>query len=170
MRCTMYQRLLLFVCLVIFLMTSSCYSFRGIDIPSDTNTYYVSQFDNNADNAPPILNQTIREALREKIRTESKLTWSETNPDIEFIGKIVDYRVTSEAPQPNETTAISRLTIVTAIEYINNKYEDKSWKSNFSFFFDFPSNTTFASVEDEAQEAIIDQMMEDIFNKAFTSW
>ncbi len=158
------------ISLAIVALSSGCYSFRGIDIPSDINTYYVSQFDNNADNAPPILNQTIREALREKMRTESRLVWSETNPDVEFIGKIVDYRVTSEAPQPGETTAISRLTIVTAIEYVNTKYEDKSWKSNFSFFFDFPSTTSFASVEEEAEQAILDQMMEDIFNKAFTSW
>ncbi|GJM31295.1 MAG: hypothetical protein DHS20C18_02960 [Saprospiraceae bacterium] len=164
------HRLLPLFCLIVSFTFSGCYSFRGIDIPSDTNTYYVSLFDNNADNAPPILNQTIREALREKIRTESKLIWTENNPDLEFIGKLVDYRVTSEAPRPGETTAITRLTIITAVEFINHKYEDKSWKSNFSFFFDFASNVALASVEEEAQETIIDQMMEDIFNKAFTSW
>ena len=58
-----------------------------------------------------------------------------TTPDIEFVGTLVDFRVTSEAPTANETTALNRLTITTAIEYVNNVEEDKGWKKNFSHFF-----------------------------------
>lgn len=152
------------------LFQTSCYSFSGISIDPSVSTYYVAQFKNNALNAPPILEQTVTEQLKEKIRTESRLTYDDTNPDIEFEGSIVDFRVTSEAPSPGETTAINRLTIVTAVEYINNFNEEKGWKSNFSFFFDFPSSQDLSQVQDQAIEVILDQMMEDIFNKAFTDW
>ena len=55
-------------------------------------------------------------------------------------------------------------------EYINHVEESKGWKSNFSFFYDWPSNESFSSVEFEATQTIIDQINEDIFNKAFTDW
>ncbi|MFN7119843.1 MAG: LPS assembly lipoprotein LptE [Saprospiraceae bacterium] len=156
--------------LIITVIQSGCYSLSGVSIDPSVRTYYVEQLRNNADNAPPTLPQTMTEALKEKIRTESRLVFSEENPQIEFRGSIVDFRVTSEAPQPGEVTAINRLTIVTAIEYVNNVDNKKNWKSNFSFFYDFPSTQDLASVQETAVAAITRQMMEDIFNKAFTDW
>ncbi len=155
------------------LLFSGCYSFKGISIDySQVSTYFVERFDNNALNAQPAIAIRLTEDLKEKIRTESRLLLSEIDPDIVFEGTVVRYEVTSEAPQPGEVTAINRLTIVTAIRYINNVDESKSWekKRNFDFFFDFPTNQSLADVEDEAIRAISDQMMEDIFNAAFTDW
>lgn len=150
--------------------SSNGYSLKGISIPPDVGTYYVSQFNNNALNAPPTLAIEVTEALKEKIRRETRLILNETDPDIEFKGTVVDFRVTSEAPQPGEFSALNRLTIVTAVEYISNKNEEDGFKRNFSFFFDFPADQDLAAVETEAITAILDQMMEDIFNVAFTNW
>lgn len=165
---------LFFTGLLLLSLFASCYSFSGISVDySVMKTYYVGNFQNNALNAPPILPQTLAEALREKVRRESRLVQSDIDPDIEFVGTLVDFRITAEAPQggdARESTSVNRLTIVTAIEYINYKDEEKGWKSNFSFFYDYPSTTDLSSVEDEAIEVISDQMMEDIFNKAFTDW
>jgi len=139
-----------------------CYSLSGVSIGPDVNTYFVVQFRSNAANAPPTLEQTLTEALKEKIRTESRLVLDEIDPDVDFSGTVVDYRVTSEAPQPGELTAI--------VEYTNHREEGKNWRSNFSFFFDFPSSQDLASVQNEAIQAITTQLVEDIFNKAFTDW
>lgn len=148
----------------------SCYTLSGISIADDVNTYYVEQLRNNADNAPPTLPQTLTENLKEKIRTESRLVFSDTEPDIEFRGSLVDFRVTAEAPQPGEVTAINRLTIIVAIDYINNKTPEKNWKSNFSFFYDYSSTTDLSSIQETAIRSITNQLMEDIFNRAFTDW
>lgn len=147
-----------------------CYSFRGTSIPDNTNTYYVAPFKNNALNSAPALAINFTEALKEKVRSQSRLIYTETDPHVEFLGTIVDYRVTSEAPGPNEVVAINRLTINTAVEFINHQAPDQNWKNNFSFFFDFPSSTDLASIEETAIETILDQLVEDIFNKAFTNW
>jgi len=147
-----------------------CYSFRGTSIPDDVQTYYVAPFKNNALNSAPALATNFTESLKEKVRTQSRLSYTETDPHIEFLGTIVDYRVSSEAPGPNEVVAINRLSINTAVEYINHKEPEQNWKNNFSFFFDFPSSTDLAAIEDEAIETILDQLVEDIFNKAFTNW
>lgn len=159
---------------IIFLFTiiiilQGCYSFSGISISQEVRTYYVEQFRSNADNAPPTLEQALTEALKEKIRTESRLVFSDAEPNVEFSGTIVDYRVTSEAPRPGEFTAINRLTINVAVDYKNN-VDAKEWKNNFSFFYDFSSSQDLASVQDEAIRVISNQLMEDIFNKAFTDW
>lgn len=160
--------------LVLVGLFSSCYSFSGVSVDyAVMKTYYVANFQDNSINSPPILPQTLAEALREKIRRESRLVQSEVDPDIEFVGTLVDFRITAEAPQggdARESTAVNRLTIVTAIEYINHKQEDKSWKNNFSFFYDYPSTQDLSAVQDEAIEVISNQIMEDIFNKAFTDW
>lgn len=160
----------IFFLLIVIIIQSGCYSLTGVSIDPRVNTYFVQQLKNNADNAPPTLPQTLTEALKEKIRTESRLVFSEENPQLEFRGSVVDFRVTSEAPQPGEVTAINRLTIVVAIDYINNPDPKKNWKSNFSFFYDFSSSQDLASIQETAIAAISRQLVEDIFNKAFTDW
>lgn len=156
---------------VVALLVTGCYRFTGISVDyTTTKTYYVPPFKNNADDAPAGLANDMTFALTEKVRQESRLVYNDQNPDIEFVGTLVDYRITSEAPAQGERTAVNRLTIVVAVEYINNVDETKGWKSNFSFFYDWPSSESFSSVEFEATQAIIDQINEDIFNKAFTDW
>ena len=157
----------LFICGLL----SGCYTFSGISIdPSVYSSYYVPNFKNNATNAAPGLEQDLAEALRLKLRSEARLQKDEINPDIEFNGTLVDYRVTSEAPRQGESVALNRLTIVLALEYIDNKDESKNWKSNFTHFENFDSNQDLSSVETDLIASITDQLMEDIFNKAFTDW
>lgn len=159
-----------FLLLAGIILASGCYSLSGVSIDPSVKTYFVYEFKNNALNSPSSLALTVTENLKDKIRTESRLAYTELNPDIEFKGTIVDYRVTSEAPQPGEISSINRLTILTSIEYIHNKDEEKGWKSNFSHFFDFPSSQDLSSIEEQAISEIFDQILEDIFNRAFTDW
>lgn len=159
---------------LLFLLVASawsCYRFTGISVDyTTTKTYYVPQFKNNTEDAPAGLANDMTFALTEKVRQESRLVFSDQNPDIEFVSTLVDYRITSEAPAQGERTSVNRLTIVVAVEYINHVDEKKGWKSNFSFFYDWPSTASFSSVESQATETIIAQINEDIFNKAFTDW
>ena len=109
-------------------------------------------------------------ATLDKVRAESRLVLSEEEPDIEFRGTLVDYRITAEAPRTGESTAINRLTITLAISYFNNRTNTEIWQKNFSFFYDFSSAIDFSSVQETANKAISKQIMEDIFNAAFSNW
>lgn len=158
---------LLFLSLLLFL--SGCYSFKGISLPAGAKQAVVLNFEDNALNAPPNLALEATEFLRNKVRDEARLTIVDRDPDIEFKGTLVDYRVTAEAPQPGQFSALNRLTIVVAIEYVNYLDEnDEGWRKNFSFFFDFPGTTALTAVEDEAIDEILTNITEQIFNKAFT--
>lgn len=142
----------------------------GATIDSRVQSYYVNPFVNNSDNSLPGLEQQLAEDLRNKIRLNSRLRASDTNPDIEFNGTLVDFRITSEAPSANNRVALNRLTINLAIEYVDNVTGEDGWTRNFSFFYDYPANTDFATVEEEAISTISNQLMEDIFNAAFSNW
>lgn len=154
------------------LLLSSCYSFRGISIPDGVETAYVPNFTDNAVGAPPTLYLDLTESLRNKVRDEARLTITETAPDLELTGTLVDFRVSAEGARPGDETAafsaLNRLTVVVAIEFKNLRNPDEEgWKQNFSEFFDFESTTTLASVQDEALEEITTNLNEKIFNKAF---
>lgn len=152
-------------------VTTKCsISQSGASIDPRIETYYVGPFINNSDASLPNLDQQLAEDLRNKIRLNSRLRQNDTNPDIEFKGTLVDFRISSEAPSANARVAINRLTITLAIEYIDNKTDAEGWKKNFSFFYDYNANTDFSSVEEDAISTISNQLMEDIFNAAFSNW
>lgn len=146
------------------------YSFDGTSIPVGTKTYYIEQFDVRTSSAIPTLGQTISQALNDKIRNESTLKLSDTDPDIEFKGSVIEFRVTAESPQRGETTAFNRLNMVISVEYINNLKEDDGWKTKFPYFSDFPSDQNLIDVQDVLIEEIYTQLVDDIFRKAFTNW
>lgn len=150
---------------------NSCrYGFKGTSISTDVNTFFVSVFDVGAQNAPAILGQDFSNLLTDKIRRESRLDPVNEDPDIEFEGTITRYQVSFEAPQPGETSAFNRLNVSIEVEYTDNQKEEEAWKSTFSFFFDYPSEDNLIDIQDEAVDVIFDQLVEDVFNKAFTNW
>lgn len=152
------------------LLIQGCYSFRGIDIPKGTRTFHVVPFENRAANVVPTLAFSLTEALKDKIRQESPLTFDATNPDIIFKGTIADYSVTAVAPKAGETTAFNQARLTLSIECIHTRDEKKNWKQNFSYLTNFPSTANLLTIQDQLLEEINDQLTEDIFNKAFTNW
>ncbi len=149
---------------------SSCYSFKGISIPATVSTFYVDDFKLKVGNAPGDIDQRFSEALREKIRNESSLNYTEQDPDIEFSGAVITFRTTSEAPTAESLAALNRLEISVKVKYVNNRDEEDTWNNSFSFFENYDGNTDLGSVQDGLIESIFEQLTEDVFNKAFTNW
>jgi hypothetical protein len=149
---------------------SSCYSFKGISIPNEINTYYVQNFENRAPNAPVEADVQFSEALRNKIRNESKLKLRDIDADITFEGEIVRYDVLSEAPVEGNTIALNKLIIDVQVRYINNRNEKDKYDRVFSFFRTFPGDQDLQTVQAALNKDIFDQLTERIFNDTFTTW
>jgi hypothetical protein len=156
--------------LIVAVFLAACYSFRGISIPPDVNTYYIPVFDIRAENAPPTIGQQFSESLKDKVRNESRLIWNDVSPDIEFTGAVAVFRVSPQAPRPGESVSFNRLEITVQIQFINHKDEKKNWKQNFTFFNDFGTDQNLLDIQDQLVRNIFEQLTEDIFNKAFTDW
>lgn len=156
--------------IVLTTLFSSCYSFKGTSIPSNTNTFYVPNFQMETFDAPPELGFQIAEKLRLKVRNESRLKYNDLTPDIEFKGKVVSFVVSPVAPQNGGTPVANRLEISVSIDYLDHLDQKNNWTSSFSFFKDFDKNQTLSAVRDRLVDEIFDQLSEDIFNKAFSNW
>ncbi|MEO1261969.1 MAG: LptE family protein [Bacteroidota bacterium] len=146
------------------------YSFKGISIPADVKTFYVELFDTQDPETVPTLPRDFTEKLKDRIRRESNLQINDTEPDIEFSGAITRFQVTAEAPKADEEIGFNKLTIAVNINFVNNKDEEANWKQQFSFDDFFEPDQNLLEVQDQLIENITDELVERIFNKAFTNW
>lgn len=147
-----------------------CYTFRGFSIDPELTSFYVADFRNAASNAPPAINQTFTEELKQKVVRESRLEFNDEDPDIEFSGSISAFNVSSVSPEPGEFAALNRLEISVNVQYTNHRDEEDAWSQSFRHFEDFPAQQNLLDVQDELVTRIFEQIIEDIFNKAFTNW
>lgn len=164
---------LLLLAVAVLLLNGGCYTFKGISIDPNIKTFFVQNFENVAPNAPPTLAVDFTERLKDKVRTETPLTLRNEEPDAEFSGRVVDFRVVPVAPKPGETVALNRLEIRFQINYtVNKEGVPGSWpnEKSFSHFAEFSNETDLLSVQDELIRQITTQLLEDIFNAAFNNW
>ena len=158
----------LYIGLVFSLVISlyGCYSFKGIAIDTEVRTYYVDQFVDNSGGGVPVLAINFTEKLKDKIRNESRLVYSEVDPDITFSGSIIRFD-----PVTSLTGANNQLHIGVKVLLEKTKGEDLEDRTfNESFFSEFPPDVNFLDVREDLIEEITDQLVIDIFNKAFTNW
>ncbi len=163
-------RQLLYLCLLSFSLALGCYSFKGISIPPDVNTYYVSLFEDQTQQSAPTFPRDFTERLKDRIRRETRLTYSDTDPDIEFSGAITGFSVTAEAPKANEQIGFNKLTVTVRVEFINHKNEKANWRQQFSFYDYFDPAQNLLDVQDQLLENISKELVDQIFNRAFTNW
>lgn len=167
MNCKFLSSLLFLIATTLLI---GCYSFKGTSIPPGVNTFNVLHVNSAVPEAPPTLGQDFGDMLIDKIRSESRLKYDESDPDLEFDCKITEYSVTSIDPQPDETTAYNELRIAIDVEYIDNQNEENNWKQNFSFFERFESSQNLVTVQDQLHDVILTEITTKVFDKAFTNW
>jgi hypothetical protein len=161
---------------LVSLSLSSCipglYKFNDTNFDPAIQTFYISPFEVRTDNAPPTITQTFEEALKLKIRRESPLREDDVAPQIEFKGTVTTFNVLPTTPQAGELVAFNRLTVTVDIEYLDHFHNDEklNWKQSFSRFADFSTEQNLLDVQTDLIQQIGDQIIEDIFNRAFTDW
>lgn len=164
-------KLTLLVC-AYWIFTAATCSVKMVNtsIPPTISTYYVKPFANTALNAPPDIGNTFSEKLKDQIRQQSRLTYTDVNPDIEFEGNVQGFNITSVAPTLNETTQLSRLRITVKVDYFDNQDEENNWTQNFFFEQDYPADQNISDIQEQLIDDIFEQLTTDVFNKAFGKW
>ncbi len=163
----------LFIVAILSIYLVSCsirFTLKGSSVPDNLETFTVEYFENRAPLINPTLSQNFTESLKDRITNESRLSLLERNGDISFSGEINGYSIRPMAIQADAVSAETRLTVSVKVRYRNFKNPKDNWESTFSAYEDFPSEQNINDVESELTELIIDQITEDIFNKAFSDW
>lgn len=146
------------------------YSMSGASISPDVKTISVEYFQNRANLVQPGLSQYITDELMDKCRAQTNLNFVNEAGDVSFEGEITDYRTEPLTVSGNATAAMNRFTIAVRVRFTNVIEPDFSYEQNFTRYEDYDSSKELSQVEQELSEKIIEQIVEDIFNRAFVNW
>lgn len=168
------QKFIFFILILLSSWVCSCtVSFvnTGIDY-SVLKTFSIEQFGVKASNAPPTSGQTFSEQFKDRVLNNTRLAYVNNKADIQFSGNITSYTISSLAPQANDNVAFQRLTIQISVDFKNTKEKDGSanWTQNFSRFANFSADQDLGSVEEVLIQDIYNQVLDDVFNRAFSGW
>lgn len=155
------------------LIMSACtisITMSGASIPENLNTFAVQYINNRAPLINPSLSQTLTDGLKDRIQKESRLRLIEGEADIEFSGNITTYSTQPMALKADAVSAQTRLTVGVKIRCRNFKDPKKDWEQSFSAYQDYDSENNLADVEEQLVTKIVDELTENIFNKAFADW
>ena len=164
---TIFKALKIFL-LLVMVACSGGYSFTGID-SGDAQTYSVKMFPNYAALVNVNLSLAFTENLKQTILQQTPLQLITKGGDLQFEGSIVTYTVNPISAK-QETASQNRLTITVKTKFINNLDNDKNYEQNFTRYRDYDASQSFSSVEAQLVDEIIDELAEDIINKAIGGW
>ena len=169
-----------FVLVVAVSLFSSCfYKLNQASIPPEMKTIRIDYFENNAPLVVNTLSQYFTEQLKDRVRSQTRLSIVQGDANATMAGNIIGYSiapVSVQATNPNTPpiASASRLTITVNVTYTVNlnlpNHEEKklSFQSQFSRWADFTGDIT--SHQQALIQTITQQLTEDIFNKAFANW
>lgn len=153
---------------------SSCkvkYGFSGGSIPENMKTVNVQFFENIAPMVYATLSQNFTEGLKERIRSQSRLSQVNGDADAMFEGVITGYDISPAAVEANsDRAALNRLTITIKVKYTNRLDDtgESNFEQSFTQFREFSG--TVQGNEDRLNTEIIGLLTEDIYNRAFANW
>lgn len=160
--------------LMLFLFTlPQCkvsYSFSGVNISEEIETYTVEYFPNRAALVQAQLSQVFTEALMDKIQGNTSLNMTSDGGDVQFSGEITGYETRPTAITSDEVSARNRLTITVRVKYTNTVQPELDFDTSFSRYEEYDADANLSDVENELIELIVEYLVEDIFNRAFVSW
>lgn len=150
------------------------YSFSGASISPDVKTISVQFFPNRADLNGGVIragfDQEFTDALKDKFRAQTGLEFVNDIGDVNFEGEITGYNTAPMAITGDEIAALNRFTVSVKIKYNNALQPDQNFESVFTRYQDYDSSRDLSSVENELLEDILEQITEDVFNRAFVNW
>ena len=154
------------------LVMQSCkvsYSMSGANTGT-LKTVSVDYFNNRAALAPPVLSQYVTEELKDLCERQTNMNLVSGTGDAHFEGEIIAYSTRPMAISGGDQVELSRFTIGIRVRYTNGMDDEWSFEETFSQYRDFESNQNFESVATTLTEEIIEEIAEDIFNRAFVNW
>ncbi len=161
---------LLLSVLTIFLVQGCSYSFTGASISPNVKTISIGYLPNNALLVQPTLSRKLTETIRDKFTSQSSLSLTSSNGDLNIEGEITGYTTEPVAITGNQQGALQRLNIKVNIRFTNKLDPKQDFETSFSRFQDYDAKQQLSAVEGALIDLICDELAQDIFNKAVVNW
>ncbi|MCK4749688.1 MAG: LptE family protein [Bacteroidales bacterium] len=162
----------IFLVIGISVIMTSCrisYSMSGANTGT-LKTVSVSYFQNRAALAPPTLSQYFTDELRDLCVKQTNMELVSGMGDANFEGEITVYSTRPMAISGDEQAELTRFTIGIKVRYTNAIDDELSFEESFSQYRDYESKQNFESVQTDLSTEILEEISEDIFNRAFVNW
>ncbi len=171
---------ILLIGVLVFINQSCTIKLNAASIPIELKTINIEYFENNAPLVVNTLSQQFTEALKNRIRSTTRLSIVQGEADARISGNITGYSIEPVSVQATNNNVApiagaNRLTITVSVTYAINstKVTEADKKKNnftqsFSAFADFTGD--IANQEQKLIGTINRQLVEDIFNRAFANW
>jgi hypothetical protein len=160
----------LFIYLLLLIGLQGCVSYSFVDGSINAETFSVSNFEEQAANAPAGYGGQFSDFLKDFMIGRTKLKLKDLDSDIKISGIIISYNTNPVALQNNETAALNRLKITIKVTVINTVNDKESFEQNFTQFSDYSSAQDLSTVETQLLEDINTKISQDIINKLSSNW
>ncbi len=146
------------------------YSFTGTNLADNIKTFTVLNFNTGVAGGPANLPNQVNEKLKEYFQRNTSLTLIPSGGDLILEGTLTGYDVLPVAPTASDQAGFNRLQVTVQIRFTNTKDETKDFDQAFSFYADFPQTQTLPQNESRLLPTILDQIVQNIFNKSAADW
>lgn len=166
------MRYLLFISLILIFSCSACkiYKFNEAVVTPGAKTVNIHFIENKARFVNPQLAPQMTDKLRQKINNLTPLTQVQNdNADYDIKCEITGYDVTT-AGISNQQSATNRLIVTVNVSVKNRLDEKKNVEAPVSRNFDFSANLSLDQAQTQLLPTIIQNMVDEIFNRVFSNW
>ena len=159
---------------LILILTYSCsvkYSLTGASISSETKTFQVNYFQNNAPLIEPGIERDFTNKLIDLLINQTSLELVKSNGDLTYEGEIVEYRISPTTATANNTAAQNRLTVGINVRFYDKNDAEADFEKRFSFYYDYAGNVQLIGGQrDTALDEIFERITQDVFNASLANW
>lgn len=156
--------------LLVLLTGCGIYSFSGTSIQPDVKTICIEPVVNKALKTNPLLANQLTEALNDKFRKMTKLEAVDEEGDLNLSATVESYDVRAAAITAQEVAARNRLTVTVKIKFTNVRHPEDDLEQSFAAYEDYDSQNSLDMVEATLCDAIVEKLVEDIFNATVAQW
>lgn len=146
------------------------YSFTGASIPPGAKTISISTFPNYASTVNPRLSQKLTDDLIQMFSSQTPLTVTTDEGDLQLSGEITSYDTRASALSSSDEVSMNRLTITIKVHFTNAVDPEADFDQQFTRYRDYAASQDFSAVEASLVSEIVSELCEDVFNKAVVNW
>ncbi len=154
----------------IFFSSCGVYSFTGASVPAGAKTMSIQYFTNKAKIIEPTLSAVFTNALRDRFTSQTNLKMVQKNGDIALEGEITGYTTNPVAIQADQTAALNRLSITVNVRFSSRLEPSKDFETTFTQYVDYSATDNFSNIKNDLIKKIVDDLTDNIFNKAMVNW
>ncbi len=165
---------LLYIVFIGFLSTCSClkYSFTGTSIPENVNTIFIPFFPDQSNSGIGDLSDRLTDALIQRFVNESRLQLvnNEESADAVINGQIISYSNRPFSIGGDEQANQNQVQIQVSASFKYRTDDAPIWDKKFNGSFNFdPADDPVEGEENAANDAL-EQIANNMFNDAVSSW